>query len=226
MRNNGNNGWRGQRRGNRRGGAFGDRIEAFAREIGEQMSEQFSEAFGTGPRGPGGLGGGRGRGGPRRGGPGGYRTRGRVFNGDELRLVLLKLVEDAPRHGYELIKEIEQRSGGVYAPSPGMVYPTLTLLNDEGLVDEVPDGARKKFAITGAGRALLADETATVAEALSRLDALAEMSQPADAAPVRRAMRNLHGVVHTRVRNDDVGRDVQLQIAAILDEAAQKIERL
>jgi DNA-binding PadR family transcriptional regulator len=222
MYNCGNGGWR----GNRRGGAFGDRIEAFAREIGEQMGEQFAEAFGTGgPRSSGGPGG-AGRGGPRRGGPGGFRTRGRVFNGDELRLVLLKLVEDAPRHGYELIKEIEQRSGGVYAPSPGMVYPTLTLLNDESLVDEVPDGARKKFAITDAGRALLKAEAETVAEALSRLDALAEMSQPADAAPVRRAMRNLHGVVHNRVRNEDVGRDVQLDIAKILDEAAQKIERL
>ncbi len=216
---------RSQWRGNRRGGAFGDRIEAFAREIGEQMSEQFSEAFGAaGMR--GGQGGGMGRGGPRRGGPGGFRTRGRVFDSAELRLVLLKLVEDTPRHGYELIKEIETRSGGVYAPSPGMVYPTLTLLNDEAMVDEVPDGTRKKFAITDAGRALLAEEAETVAEALSRLDKLAGLSQPTDAAPVRRAMRNLHSAVHNRVRNDDVDRDAQLAIAAILDEAAQKIERL
>jgi DNA-binding PadR family transcriptional regulator len=211
---------RGQRRGNRHGG-FGDRIEAFAREIGEQMSEQFSEAFG----GPGSRGG-PGRGGPRRGGPGGFRTRGRVFDSAELRLVLLKLVEDTPRHGYELIKEIEQRSGGVYAPSPGMVYPTLTLLNDEAMVDEVPDGSRKKFAITDAGRALLTAEADTVAEALSRLDKLAGLSQPADAAPVRRAMHNLHSAVHNRVRADEADRDAQLEIAAILDEAAQKIERL
>lgn len=212
---------RGEGRGNRRGGGFGDKIEAFAREIGEQMSEQFSDAF-AGP----GMRGGPGRGGPRRGGPGGFRTRGRVFDSAELRLVLLKLVEDTPRHGYELIKEIEARSGGVYAPSPGMVYPTLTLLNDEAMVDEVPDGTRKKFAITDAGRALLLEEAETVAEALSRLDKLAGLSQPADAAPVRRAMHNLHSAVHNRVRADEADRDAQLEIAAILDEAAQKIERL
>ncbi len=211
-------------RGQRRAHRFGDRIEAFAREISEQMGEQFAEAF-AGPGFGGGPGRG-GRGGPRRGGPGGFRARGRVFDAGELRLVVLKLVEDTPRHGYELIKEIEARSGGIYAPSPGMIYPTLTLIADEGLVDEVPDGARKRFAITDAGRKVLADDAETVAELMARLDALAGINTGTDAAPVRRAMRNLHSAVHGRVSADRGDKQVQHDIAAILDEAAQRIERL
>ena len=211
--------------GDRRANRFGNRFEAFAREMGEQIGEQFA-------------GGGRGRGGPRGGGPGGGpggfgggfdggpRGRRRVFDGAELRLVLLKLVEDQPRHGYELIKAIEALSGGVYAPSPGMVYPTLTLIADEGLVDEVPEGARKRFAITDAGRKVLADAAETVAGAMARLEALAKMSERTDSAPVRRAMRNLHMALHARLAQDGTDREAQLQIAAILDEAASKVERL
>ena len=208
--------------GDRRANRFGNRFEAFAREMGEQIGEQFA-------------GGGRGRGGPRGGGPGGFDGgfdggprggRRRVFDGAELRLVLLKLVEDQPRHGYELIKAIEALSGGVYAPSPGMVYPTLTLIADEGLVDEVPEGARKRFAITDAGRKVLADAAETVAGAMERLETLAKMSERTDSAPVRRAMRNLHMALHTRLAQEGSDREAQLQIAAILDEAASKVERL
>jgi DNA-binding PadR family transcriptional regulator len=190
----------------RRGHRFGNRFEAFAREMGEHMNE--------------------GRGGPRRGGPGDFGRRGRVFDGAELRLVLLSLVEATPRHGYELIKEIEARSGGAYAPSPGMVYPTLTLLADQGLVEEKADGSRKAFAITDAGRALVNEEATVIADAMARLDALAKLSAPTDAAPIRRAMRNLHSAVHTRLSAEDASRAVQLDVAAILDEAAQRIERL
>ena len=59
-----------------------------------------------------------------------------MFEGGELRLVLLKLIADEPRHGYELIKAIEEMTGGEYAPSPGIVYPTLTMLEDMGLIAE------------------------------------------------------------------------------------------
>ncbi|WP_447514071.1 PadR family transcriptional regulator, partial [Clostridioides difficile] len=59
-----------------------------------------------------------------------------MFDGTELRLILLKLIEEQPRHGYDLIREIEERSGGAYAPSPGVVYPTLTMLDDMGLIEE------------------------------------------------------------------------------------------
>jgi DNA-binding PadR family transcriptional regulator len=87
-----------------------------------------------------------------RGGRGGGRGRGRMFAGGELRLVLLRLVAEQDRHGYELIKAIEELTGGEYAPSPGVVYPTLSLLVDEGLLAEVAgEGSRKAFTVTEAG---------------------------------------------------------------------------
>src|SRR5688500_9852461 len=89
---------------------------------------------------PGGAG--RGRGGRRR-----------MSGCGELRLVLLKLIADEPRHGYDLIRAIEELTGGEYAPSPGVIYPTLTLLQDMGLIEEAQaEGPRKAFQATQEGR--------------------------------------------------------------------------
>src|SRR5438876_747135 len=83
-------------------------------------------------------------------GRGGRRRR--VFDSNALRLVLLKLIADQARHGYELIRAIEDLTGGAYVPSPGVVYPTLTMLQEMGQIEEAAsDGARKAFAITREG---------------------------------------------------------------------------
>ncbi|MFH8242053.1 PadR family transcriptional regulator [Streptomyces sp. G6] len=103
---------------------------------------------GGGPGGPfgpgfghGGPWGGRGRGGP----------RGRARRGD-VRASILALLKDRPMHGYEMIQEIAERSGGAWKPSPGSVYPTLQLLEDEGLIASESEGGKKLFALTEAGR--------------------------------------------------------------------------
>src|SRR3990170_380608 len=81
------------------------------------------------------------------------RGRKRMFESGELRLVLLKLIADEPRHGYDLIRAIEELTGGDYAPSPGVVYPTLTMLTDMGLIEEqAAEGSRKAFAVTKEGK--------------------------------------------------------------------------
>ncbi|MEU4488770.1 PadR family transcriptional regulator [Streptomyces purpurascens] len=118
--------------------------------------EGLRAAFGPfGPGGPGGPGwggpggpgfgpgpwGGRGRGGP----------RGRARRGD-VRASILALLKDRPMHGYEMIQEIAERSGGAWKPSPGSVYPTLQLLEDEGLIISESEGGKKLFALTEAGR--------------------------------------------------------------------------
>ena len=82
-------------------------------------------------------------------------TRGRKFTGDDLQLMLLALIAEAPRHGYELIKALEARSNGFYAPSPGMVYPALTYLEELGYVTVQQEGNRKRYEIADAGRAYL-----------------------------------------------------------------------
>jgi DNA-binding PadR family transcriptional regulator len=158
---------------------------------------------------------GRGRGGRRR-----------VFETGQLRLVLLKLIADEPRHGYDLIRAIEELTGGTYAPSPGIVYPTLTLLQDMGLIEEAgSEGARKAFAATAEGRAHLEEKAEEVEALFERLSGLGE-GQRAGGAPIKRAVGNLLTALWHRVTRDEMDEDRLHQIAAILDDAAQRIERL
>src|SRR5271170_7764122 len=88
-----------------------------------------------------------------------HGRRERVFEQGDLRLLLLKLISEKPRHGYELIKAVEDGVGGAYSPSPGVVYPTLALLEDLGYAKAAEaDGGKKLFAITPAGETFLAEQ--------------------------------------------------------------------
>ena len=149
----------------------------------------------------------------------------RMFDQGDLRLVVLFLIGEMPRHGYELIREIEARTGGLYAPSPGVIYPTLTLLEELGFItQQVSDGARKLFAISDAGSAELAREAQTVAMLVKRMAATG--SDTADGAPVFRAIHNLKMAVRGRLMRAGTDQETILAAAALLDEAAAKIERL
>ncbi|CAL9379910.1 PadR family transcriptional regulator [Streptomyces sp. enrichment culture] len=131
-------------RGHRQGGPFsrgghgfeGQRAAFGPFGPGGHGGPGFGPGFGPGPWG------GRGRGGP----------RGRARRGD-VRASILALLRDRPMHGYEMIQEIAERSGGAWRPSPGSVYPTLQLLEDEGLIVSESDGGKKLFSLTDAGRA-------------------------------------------------------------------------
>jgi DNA-binding PadR family transcriptional regulator len=150
--------------------------------------------------------------------------RRRLFDGEELKLLLLALIAEQPRHGYDVIREIKERTGDAYAPSPGVVYPTLTMLDEMGQIEEVKeDGARRRFAITEAGRAEL-ESRRSVAEALmARLTEIGEARQKSDHAPIRRAMTNLHMALRQTVHEDG---ERAHAIAEILDDATRRIERL
>jgi DNA-binding PadR family transcriptional regulator len=138
--------------------------------------------------------------------------------------VLLSLIAEQPRHGYDLIREIEERTGGQYAPSPGIIYPTLTMLQDMGLiVENDAAGTRKVYAATPEGTAHLAEKKDEVAALLARITELAS-AQKGDRAPVRRAMRNLHAALAEKVARSD-NDELMHKIAALLDEVTQKIER-
>ncbi len=168
---------------------------------------------------------GRGFGGGREG-RGEGRSR-RMFDGGELRLVLLKLIADEPRHGYDLIRQIEELTGGAYAPSPGVVYPTITLLDDMGLIEaQQSEGAKKLFAVTDAGKAELEANAEQVAALIARLTAIGEERQKTDATSIRRAMGNLREVLINRLNSGEVDDEVLHRVVALLDETAQKIERL
>ena len=161
------------------------------------------------------------------GGGRGGRGRRRLFEAGELRLVLLKLIADQPRHGYDLIRAIEETTHGDYAPSPGVVYPTLTMLQDMGQIEEAKgDGARKVFAVTDEGRAHLEEKAEEVEALFDRLEALGSDQRKAGGAPIKRSVANLLSALWHRVTRGETDEQTIHDIAAILDEAAQKIERL
>lgn len=120
---------------------------------------------------PGGFGpfGGGFRGG--RGGRSGDPFRaGRMLGDGELRLIALALIEEAPRHGYDIIRVLEERSSGTYSPSPGVVYPTLTFLEEAGYATSSAEGNKKVFSITDKGKAHLAGNRASVEHVLEHLE--------------------------------------------------------
>ena len=156
----------------------------------------------------------------------GRRSR-RMFESGELRLVLLKLIADEPRHGYDLIRAIEEMTGGEYAPSPGVVYPTLTLLQDMGLIEEAPgEGPRKSFQATKEGQAHLEERSEEVEGLFERLRDLAPRESHSAGPAIGRAVKNLMTALRHRVSRDGFDDDLLYEIAAILDEAAQRIERV
>ena len=157
----------------------------------------------------------------------GFQGRRRMFGGDELKLVLLKLIAEQPRHGYDLIRAIEERTGGAYAPSPGVVYPTLTLLADMGqTAEQASEGARKLFAVTPDGEAHLAAKAEEVTAIFARLDAMAEERERGDPMPVKRAMHNLRSVLKHRLFAGELDKEQLHAVVELIDEAARKIERL
>lgn len=173
---------------------------------------------GFGPRGPGGRGGGR----------GGMGRRAKRFTGDELRLLVLALInEHGPRHGYDLIRLFAEQTNDAYRPSPGVLYPLLTMLADMGLVRETDDGdSRRSFVITDAGKAQLAEDKATLDTARERLAAMASIGERVDRGPVKRAMMNLRTATLQRLTAEGADDALALSIAEELDRAAHAIERI
>ena len=160
-----------------------------------------------------------------RGRRGGGRKR--MFESGELRLVLLKLIADQPRHGYDLIRAIEELTGGGYAPSPGVVYPTLTLLQDMGLIEEAEgEGQRKPFQVTDEGTAHLDENADDVAELFERLEGLGSSRRRSHRPEMGRAIGNLMTALKNRIAHDGWNEELLNEVVDILDDAAQRIERV
>src|SRR5947208_11308920 len=133
------------------------------RERGWHFGRHGFRGFGSGFGGIGGSFGPGGRGGRM------FRAGKMLADGD-LRLIVLALLEDGPRHGYDIIKALEERSHGMYSPSPGVVYPTLTFLEEAGYTTATSEGNRKTYAITPAGRAHLDENREVVEMVLNGMD--------------------------------------------------------
>ena len=183
--------------------------------------------FARGPFGKGGHGafGGEGPGGSSDRGRGGRRRR--LFDQIELQTLLLALIAEQPRHGYDLIREIESLSGGDYAPSPGVVYPALTFMEEQGVIaPSATDGSRKAYAVTEEGARQASGQAELASLLRQRLTSLAVAREKTDPAPVRRAMHSMKTALFDRLTQEDVSRETVLALAEIIDEAARKIERI
>ena len=146
----------------------------------------------------------------------GGRHGGRLFDYGELRLLLLVMIAERPRHGYELIKAIEDRFGGSYTPSPGVIYPTLSWLDDMGyVVIEAEEAGRKLCRITSEGKAFLVANRAAADELLSRVGAAGGTGQVP--APVVRAMENLKVAMRLRLRRGPLDQAAAESIAGALE---------
>jgi DNA-binding PadR family transcriptional regulator len=158
---------------------------------------------------------------------------GRKLSAADLQLVLLALLAERPAHGYELIRLLEERSGGFYAPSPGMIYPALTYLEEIGQASVTPDGNRKLYTITAAGRAHLdanRDEATRMLELLSRIggrmtDVREALVGLADVDPhaADELHRARHAIKHALMRKRGCAPDEARRIAGILERAAAEI---
>ncbi|MFM0723387.1 PadR family transcriptional regulator [Paraburkholderia strydomiana] len=186
---------------------------------------------------------GGGRGGRFGGGPGGFGgdgdgfPRSRKFSSDDLQLLLLSMIDAQPSHGYELIKALETRSNGFYSPSPGMVYPALTYLEELGYVTVQLEGNRKRYELADMGREYLAANRERVELMLAKLTHIARKmdsvrrafagEEPADISEggwlpeLNEARRTLK---HALLRRDNAPAAEQRRIAAILMRAARDIE--
>jgi DNA-binding PadR family transcriptional regulator len=154
-----------------------------------------------------------------------HGREGRLFDYGELRLLLLALIAEKPRHGYELIKSIEERLGGSYSPSPGVIYPTLAWLDDMGYAALDAEGTgRKSYRITEEGEAFLAANRAAVDEILARGNSDQAERREAPASIIR-AMENLKLAMRLRFRRGAVDKAAIETIANALDAAAKIVEQ-
>ncbi|HEY7669485.1 MAG TPA: PadR family transcriptional regulator [Hyphomicrobium sp.] len=192
---------------------------------GMWASRRFGRQFGDGPR--------FGRGGGRGGGD--WFRVGRMLAQGDLKLLALALIAEQPRHGYELIKLIEEKTSGFYSPSPGVVYPTLTFLEEAGYVTAESEGAKKRYTITEEGRAYLKENREVADMVLERLAAIGEKlsrrrrwagDHDEERAEVPKlvdaALENLRAAAVKRLEAEDG--EAETRIVEILARAAQDVK--
>jgi DNA-binding PadR family transcriptional regulator len=151
---------------------------------------------------------------------------GRFFDHGDLRYVLLGLIAERPSHGYELIKAIEERFGGLYSPSPGVVYPTLTLLEELGYIRPAQaDGARKQFVVAAEGSEFLAANRAVVDQIFARMAEVSRTYGSGPAPEIRRALQNLEAALTIRLGRGPLSTDEVRAVTAILDRTAGEVEQ-
>ena len=147
-----------------------------------------------------------------------------MFEQGDLRYVILKMLAEKPRHGYEIIKELEEQFGGWYTPSPGTVYPTLTLLEDLGFAKTTPEESGKKiYEITDLGRAHLAEHQPTVDEIFARVAEFGGAFLSEGMMAIHRAMRDVARATYATAAKSPGDKARMTKIRDLLRKVAEAI---
>jgi DNA-binding PadR family transcriptional regulator len=190
-------------------GRGGREAGGFDREFGERG---FRRGFGG--RGPGGFERGFGEG------------RGRMFDAGDLKLVILKLLSEQPSYGYQLIKTMEQRLAGGYTPSAGAIYPTLTMLEEEGLATASSENNKKVYSLTPEGVEYLEANKERIGELFERLEETGRSFERGRSPEIMKAFMNLRGAVMARVARGNVKPEQIKKITDAINAAAKAIDEL
>jgi DNA-binding PadR family transcriptional regulator len=150
--------------------------------------------------------------------------RERFFEGGHLQLVILQLIAEKPSYGYEIIKTIEERLSGGYAPSPGVVYPTLTLLEEEEFATSSTEGNKKLYTVTEQGKEYLKANNATVKAIFGRMEQAQKVFGRGRSPQIMRALMNLKLALKMRVGRGGLSSEQVSKIAEALDAAARAID--
>jgi DNA-binding PadR family transcriptional regulator len=153
--------------------------------------------------------------------------RERHFDNGELRFVILQLIADKPSYGYEIIKAIEERLAGGYAPSPGVVYPTLTMLEEEGYATVTStEGNKKLYAATDSGKQYLEENKASVKAIFARMEQAGKIFGRGRSPQIMRALMNLRYALKMRTERANLSPDQIRKVAEAIDTAARVIDEV
>ena len=147
-----------------------------------------------------------------------------MFGSGDLRYVILQLISEKPSYGYEIIKSIQERLGGNYAPSPGIVYPMLTMLEEMGYASVTQEGTRKLYSITEEGAKALAENKAVVDAIFARMDHSRNEFARQRPQQIERAVENLKMAL--RMKMGSLTTEQVHAVTDIIDNAAKQIERI
>jgi DNA-binding PadR family transcriptional regulator len=181
---------------------------------------------GHGFGGPGGSERGFGRGFGREFGPGFGGGRERMFDAGEIRLVILRLLSSEPSYGYQLIKTMEARLGGGYTPSAGVVYPTLTMLEEEGLIAASETSGKKVYSVTEEGLKYLEANKERVGQLFERLEETGRGFRRGRSPELMKAFMDLRGAVTSKVWRRNATPEQIKKVAEAIHAAAKAIDEL
>jgi DNA-binding PadR family transcriptional regulator len=151
--------------------------------------------------------------------------RRRVFDHGDLRFILLSMIATRRAHGYDLIKALEERMGGGYSPSPGVIYPTLTMLEEQGYASVVAADGKKLYQATEDGAAFLKANQPALDTIQARIDAIARERRVVPDPRIIRAIENLKTALRLRLAGGPITDEHVRAIAAAIDAAAAEAER-